>query len=304
MQSAPRVNPTPLMPADRCTGDPKFLERIGLSRRAIIDTTGTRGVGVIVFDVDERGQPTRSVVHPSWSQAGHVGRIQRDRHGHIYLHPAPNVSLEHNPIERANRIYRIDSESGVMSLFVELPKAAEANERNPFGVLALALDCDADALYASTVYGSTPSAERGVIARIDLGTRTVRVARTGLDALSLAVAREGPGRRLYVGTARDNTIISYAIKPDGTLADDERVEIELDRIPVAQDKRPRVLRIDAEGRLHVRSIPFDYTLAARTSIPTAELVFARTASGAFELIHQRESQVPAGGRVPRPAESR
>jgi hypothetical protein len=283
-----------LLPGDRCTGDPKFLEKIGMSKRALVDTTSTHAIGMIVTDVTAQGQKGRSSQHESWKQAGALGRVQRDRDGNIYTYPVPSVSLVNNPVEKANIVYRIESETGVMAPFAELPKVAPATEQNPFGLLALALDCEANALYAASIYGSTASSENGVIARIDLTTKEINELKRGIDALSILVAFDGRGKRLYVGTARDNVVVSYGFKKDGTLADDEAIEIKLDDVKSAQDKRARVLRVDGRGRLYVRAIPFEYTLAARSTIPTTEMNFAQTSSGAdqakFVLVDQKTSE--------------
>lgn len=290
-----------LAPGDRCTGDPKFLEKIGFSKRSLVDTTSTHRVGLMVIDVNAQGQRGRTTQHESWSRAGFLGRVQRDRDGHLYTYPAPSVTLVHNPVDKANIIYRVDSETGIMAAFAEVPKEAPATEQNPFGLLALALDCEANALYAASVYGSTASSEKGVIARIDLATKNVTILKRDVDALSLLVAVDRRGKRLYVGTARDNAMVSYGFKPDGTLADDEAIEIKFDTLKSALDKRPRVLRVDLRGLLYVRAIPFDYNLAARSSTPTAELHFVRnTTSGAFELSEEKLTEVRAAPVPPLP----
>jgi hypothetical protein len=296
---APIAKARSLMPGDRCTGDPKFLEKIGFSKRALVDTTSTHRLGLLVTDVSPQGQPGRSTQHESWTKAGFLGRVQRDKDGNIYTYPAPSVTLVHNPIEKANIVYRVDSETGVMAPFAELPKEAAATEQNPFGLLALALDCEADALYAASVYGSTASSEKGIIARIDLKTRDVKIVKRGIDALSLLVAFDGRGKRLYAGTARDNAVVSYGVKKDGGLGDDEAAEIKLDDVKSAQDKRARVLRVDGRGRMYVRAIPFEYNLAARTTIPTAEMNFAKNEkNGKLEIVDEKTTDVPAATIAP------
>ncbi len=309
-KAAPKAAPTAIEKApslasgDRCTGDPKFLEKIGFSKRAMVDTTSTHRVGLLVTDITPQGQPGRSTQHESWTQAGFLGRVQRDRDGNIYVYPAPSVTLVSNPIDKANIVYRVESATGVMAPFAELPKVAPATEQNPFGLLALSLDCQQNALYAASVFGSTASTENGVIARIDLQTRAVTVVRRGIDALSLLVVFDQRGKRLYAGAARDNVIVSYGINADGSLAEDETVEIKLDEVSAAQDKRARVLRVDGRGRMYVRSIPFEYNLAARSTIPTAEMNFAITAAAggkgkpAFILVDQKQTEVPTLNAAP------
>ncbi len=271
---------------DTCTGDPKFIERLGMSKRALVDTTRSQPVGMSVVDVDLQGRLGRRTQHESWSSAGYLGRVQRDSAGNVYTYPAPAVSLSFNPVEKANIIYRVDSISGEMTPFVELPKAAAATERNPYGVLALALDCEQQALYAASVYGSTSSVEHGVIVRIDLKTKAVKVVKQGFDALALTVVRTPQGKRLFVGSARDNAVVSYGLDERGELVGEERVEIRLDTFDTAQDKKPRVLRASNLGELYVRAIPFDYTLTARTVTPTAELRFRLSPEG-FQLVEQK-----------------
>lgn len=288
-----------LTPGDRCTGDPKFLEKLGMSKRAMVDTTSTHRIGLVVTDVTQQGQPGRSQQHESWAQAGYLGRVQRDKDGNIYTYPAPSVSLVYNPIEKANIIYRIESETGVMAPFVEIPKEAAASERNPFGLLSLTLDCEQQALYASSVYGSTASSEKGVIARIDLKTKEVKIIKRGIDALSLLVAFDERGKRLYAGASRDNAVVSYGFNKDGTLADDETVEIKLDDVKSAQDKRARVLRVDGRGRMYVRAIPFEYTLNARTTIPTAEMIFVKNEkSGKLDVAEEKLTNVTVSAIAP------
>jgi hypothetical protein len=290
-----------LIAGDRCTGDPKFLEKIGFSKRALVDTTSTHRIGLQVTDIQPDGRPGRSTQHETWRQAGFLGRVQRDKDGNIYTYPAPNVTLANNPVEKANIVYRVESDTGVMAPFVELPKAAPATEQNPFGLLSLTLDCEQNALYASSVYGSTASTENGVITKIDLATKAVTIVKNNIDALSLLVAFDGRGKRLYVGTARDNAVVSYGIGKDGKLADDESIDIKLDEVQTAQDKRPRVLRVDGRGRMYVRAIPFEYNLAARTTIPTTEMNFAQTIDGVpkgkFILLDQKFTEVPVLGAM-------
>jgi hypothetical protein len=284
-----------IQPMDNCLADPKFIAKFGISRKAMIDTTQAEPIGASVVEFDEKGRVLRRGQHPSWASAGYLGRIQRDSRGNIFVYPAPGFTVAHNPPEKANILYKIDTETGVMEPFANIDSGERPNERNPFGLLALALDCTQNALYAATVMGSTIDAERGALVRIGLADKKVTVVKKGIDALSLSVVSEERGARLLVGLARDNAIVSYAIKPDGTLGDDAVTEINLDEHPVAQDKRPRILRVTREGTLFVRAVPFEYTLAVRSVIPTAEITFdvTRIASKRiYKAIKQESKDIP------------
>jgi hypothetical protein len=278
-------------PADSCAREPKFVKKFGLSARTMIDTTQAQPIGITVAEMDAKGGVIRRGQHPSWATAGYLGRILRDGEGFVYTYPVPSFSVENNPPDKANIIYRVDSESAVMTPFVEIKSEKKPSSQNPFGLLALAIDCAQNALYAASVMGSTASEENGVIARINLATREVKIVKRGIDALSLAVGAGQGARRLYVGTARDNTVVSFAIDAQGNLSDTASLEIDLDAFPSAQDKRARVLRWLPKGQLAVRAIPFDFTLAVRSSIPTGELTFS-TARGSgsalkYDLISER-----------------
>jgi hypothetical protein len=282
---------TTLAPADDCTSDPKFLQKMGISRKAMVDTTQAQPVGMSVVEMDDKGKILRRGQHPSWAQAGYLGRVQRDRDGNIYSYAVPGFTLQFNPPEKANVLHRVDTETGVMTPFVEITSDKGPTERNPFGVLAVALDCAQNALYVATVMGSSASEEHGAIARVGLADRSVRIVKRGVDVLSLTIGQSAAGRRLFLGTARDNSVISYSINSQGDLVGEPTLEIDLDQIPAAQDKRARVMRFNARGQLSLRAIPFDYTLAVRSSIPTAELMFASTANASgktsFALLSQR-----------------
>jgi hypothetical protein len=93
--------------------------------------------------------------------------------------------------------------------------------------------------------------------------------------------------------------VSYGVKKDGGLGDDEAAEIKLDDVKSAQDKRARVLRVDGRGRMYVRAIPFEYNLAARTTIPTAEMNFAKNEkNGKLEIVDEKTTDVPAATIAP------
>jgi hypothetical protein len=286
---------------DQCTTDPKFLGTIGVSKRALVDTTSTQFMGLSLLDVDGKGKFTSRVQHPTWKQAGFLGRVQRDKDGNVYAYPVPAVSINDNPPEKANVLYRVDSKTGLMAPFAELPKLHAPTANNPFGILAVALDCEQNALYVSTIMGSTASAEKGAIARVSLADASVRIVKKDIDALSLAVvSKAAGGKRLLVGLARDNAVVSYAMTTDGALAETAASEISLDEFSIAADKRPRVMRVDPQGKLTVRSTPFDYTLAARTSVPISELVFESSADGksGYRKIRERLTQQGASPASP------
>ncbi|MBL8310811.1 MAG: hypothetical protein JNL19_10350 [Burkholderiales bacterium] len=228
-----------------------------------------------LLDVDARGEYTRRATHRSWSIAGDLGRVQRDAEGNVYTYPAPGVTLVRNPVSKSNIIYRVNTDTGVMAAFAELPREVPEASNNPFGLLALTLDCEQNALYAASVYGSTPGDERGRIARVDLASGAVRVVKRDIDALSLAVIRDDGEKRLLVGSARSGMVTSFPIADDGSVGEQERIEIDLQTIPRFGDRKPRSLRVDAAGSLLVRAMPFEFTLLPRNEDNIADFKLRR-----------------------------
>jgi hypothetical protein len=272
-----------VMAVDRCLGDPKFLERLGMSKRALVDTTQTQPVGLSVVDVDTKGQLGRRVQHESWSKAGYLGAVQRDTEGNIFVYAAPSFTLEKNPVEKSNVLYKVDNFSGEMTPYVEIEKGAPSSPQNPYGIVSTTFDCVTKNLYVASVFGSTPGGVNGTISVVDTKASKetkepkeepkARVAIRSFDAFALVAAQFPGGRRLLYASAREPVVLSRAIKDDGSLADDERVEVQLDDWAQLGDRRARRLRIDPQGQLLVRVQPFDFALSASSVIARAEMVF-------------------------------
>lgn len=294
--SAAQSRPTfRLQAGDRCLGDPKFLENLQLSKRAVVDTTQVSPVGMSVVDVNEKGQPGRRVHHQSWAMGGYLGAVQRDAEGNIFVYPAPSFTIEKNPPEKSNILYRVDSKTGVMAAFAEIEKPAPANTQNPYGIVATAYDCATHNIYVSSVFGSTPGKANGAISMVNTTNRKATIVLPSLDTFSLTVAHFPDGRRLLYANAREPMVLSRSIREDGQLGDDERVEIQLDEWASLGDRKARRLRIDPQGRLLARVQPFDFTLSASSVIARAELVFEYDAAAArFKMLSAKETPTSIG----------
>jgi hypothetical protein len=279
ISAAPKISSTAihasarLLAADRCLGDPKFVARLGLSKRAMVDTTQTQPAGLTVVDIDAQGNLGRRVQHESWGKAGYLGAAQRDTEGNVFVYPAPSFTLEKNPVEKSNVLYKVDGFSGEMAPYVEIEKGAASNSQNPYGIVSTAFDCVTKSLFVASVFGSTPGSVNGTISIVDTASPKARTLLTSFDAFALVVAQFPSGRRLIYASAREPIVLSRSIKADGLLADDERVEVQLDDWPQLGDRRARRLRIDPQGRLLVRVQPFDFALAASSVIARAEMVY-------------------------------
>ena len=160
---APAATPTvgPIGGVDWCRAGPRFQTALGLSRQAASATSLTDIKGLAILDPTGNNGTGSLYQHETWDDAGFLGPFITDRQGNIYTAPVPLVSLVDNPLEQQNRIYRVDTDSQVMSLFSELPPALPFSGANPFGVVGLAYDCGTDSLYATSLAGPTAGQDAG-----------------------------------------------------------------------------------------------------------------------------------------------
>lgn len=196
-----------------CAGMPRFVRGLELKPPVAIDTSISRLPGIVIREL--QGQK-RVYQKESWKSTGHVGSSVRDVQGAIYVVPVPSIALDTNPLAKRNRVYRVNSDSGDLDVFADLPKPAEQSQSNPFGTLGLAIDCQTNSLYVSSVAHSTPSKVAGIIYQLDLATGKIRSRFTGIDALSLAVFNSLKGKRLYYGDARSSNLYSIRLQDDGS----------------------------------------------------------------------------------------
>ncbi len=249
-----------------CRELPRFSERLGYKDRLGISTSERNYVGLVIFD--GRMPLTTSVserdLHqePSWSEAGTLGPFVLDRQGHIYTAPVPRTAVSDNPPDVQNMIYRVDSDTAVMQPYLTLPDTPPASPQNPFGILGMAYDCDSDALYVSTVAGSTLSAEQGQIVRVDLNTGTVSPQVVGVDAIGLGVFRGVQGKRLYFGLARESALASIALDAEGHAVGEIRIELSLADHAGGMGE-PKVRRVSFEREtMTLYIVPFNFNLRA------------------------------------------
>jgi hypothetical protein len=266
---------TPAAPVSRigqvqgCRRVPRFAAAQGF-RSATFSTEDRAVVGLKMVD---GADPSRVYRHPSWSSAGSLGPVLADGQGNIYVAPVPRINLLDNPPELQNRIYRVDSASGEMSLYADLPAAAPPTPENVYGVLGLALDCETNSLYATSVAGSTRSEERGRIFRVDLGSGVVTSTFDGVDAIGVGVFNTARGKRLYFGPARVSEIRSVALDAAGNFTGEERVELPLTAPGASGTDRARRITFTDAGEMQVNGRQFDFNMVANTLQPRLLYVF-------------------------------
>jgi hypothetical protein len=249
-----------------CRNLPAFTDRLGYTDRLAVSTSEQDYAGLVIFDgrVPLDADPAERDIHqePSWDDAGTLGPFVLDRAGDIYTAPVPRTAVSDTPAGSLNTIYRVDGDTGELAPFLTLPGAADASSENPFGILGITYDCDANALYVSTVAGSDRQTERGKIVRVDLATKTVTDEVVDIDAIGLAVFQGRNEKRLYVGLARSAEVGSVALDSAGHATGEFRSDIALDELS-APFGEPRVRRVSFEqATMTLYVVPFSFTLRA------------------------------------------
>lgn len=250
---------------DSCRAMPAFIKNTGLGSQVAIDTQQQGYIGLRLLEP----QTGKAWQHPSWDDAGHVGATTRDRQGNIYVAPTPEVSLAENPPELQNRIYQIDSQTGEMKLWLELPPAAKPSAANPFGVMGLFYDCDTNSLYVSSLAGSSAQQVKGRLYQVDVATAKVIDQIEQVDAIGVGVFNGLPHKRLYFGSARSSDVYSLPLDAQGQFVNQPRHEFALAALPNGNTTSVRrfvFAKTNNAYALQVKELEFGYRLLAENNL--------------------------------------
>ncbi|MEZ4675069.1 MAG: hypothetical protein R2932_12580 [Caldilineaceae bacterium] len=206
--------------------------------------------------------------------------------GNVYVFPAPRVSLIDNPPEQQNTLFRVDTDSAVLTPFITLTAESPISAANPYGLMGTTYDCDTNSLYAATVAGSTSDVENGKVVRIDLETESVVAELQGIDPFGLTILNEAEStmadstaalieKRLYFGAARSGEVYSIVLNAVGDFVGQPELELAL---PDPSLKPWRIVW-DTNGDMVVRAMPFDYNLIATSERIEVPFRFRQDAAG-------------------------
>lgn len=242
-----------------CQKTPAFLAGLNFGNRVALSTSEKARPGLWLIEGEHRYQ------HPSWKSAGYLAPIERDKDGNIFVAPAPFINVLLNPPGEQNAVWRIDARSQEMTKFLDLPRDAGTTEQSAFGALALAYDCETEALYVSSVFGSTRDREQGKIYRIDTRTKQVTALLENTDGFGLGVFNTNKGKRLFYGLARKPEVWSAGLNDDGSLnGDAPRKEVSLENSGPRGDDKARKITFGSNGEMLVFGIEFNFNLIAPT----------------------------------------
>ncbi len=250
-----------------CGRLPAFPEKFGFTSKTVIASTSERMImGLVIYDPNNPPQvdnPWNGVYqHPTWDDAGYLGHFLYTESGDIYVFPAPRESLEPNPPEKQNILYRVDGQSGEMKAWLELPSEVKPSPENPFGILGVAYDCDSRMLYVASVFGSTRSQEIGRFYQISVEDGKIISTYENVDAMGMSVYSGSTGKRLYFGSARTPEVRSIALDPEGKFFGEPRLDLSLGGLGPGGDDRARRVKFGQDGTMTVVGFEFNFTLRA------------------------------------------
>ncbi|MGG9972813.1 hypothetical protein ACQ33O_13555 [Ferruginibacter sp. SUN002] len=251
-----------------CKGTTSFITKFGFqANKAYLSTSDKRLMGLLLEELPDPKDPLkrpRTYQHPSWKMAGWLGPMQIDNVGNVFLAPVPVVNVLHNKADKQNTLYRVDGQSGEMSVFMELSALDSSNIYNAYGILGFAYLCETNTLYVSSVAGSTRSKEVGVIYAIDINNKKIIDKLEGIDILGMGISYIEGKRKLYLGSARTSNVYSVVLTKEGKFSGKVEQAFTLENIGPRGDDKLRKIKIDTYGNLNVYGYEFNFNLIAPT----------------------------------------
>ena len=283
------VPPNKLAGVYNCRAIPKFAKDLGFGTSALLDTSETalNVKGLVLFEPTGPNLQPRTYQHPSWDDAGYLGPIVFDRASNIYLVPVPRINVYDNPIGKQNRVYRVDANTGVLSEFLSLPQLRASDQSNPYGTVGMAYDCETNALYVSSIAGSSRGAEVGRIYHVDLGQTKPAVSSQldNIDAFGMTVVNTPRAKRLYFGRTRTSEVWSVQLTERGDFFGAPRREFNMAGVFGDGDDKVRRINITTNNEMQLRGIEFSYNLvAARDKTETVYTYRFNAATDAWEFV--------------------
>ena len=235
-----------------CARQPNFLKKLRINSPVAIDLSQQQYKGLAFL----YGQGMSKAVHlKTWERFDHFSTYALDPKGNMFLTPMPYISIKEKSFEFQKNIYRLDSNSGNLEVWMTLDDV-NAGGNNPFGVISLDYDCDDHSLWVSAIDETDYEHKRGVIYHIDVASKKILQRVEGVDALSLKLLNSEKGKHLLFGGAREHVL--YALNTQ-TLK-----TIKLFELPYVHE-HIRKIKIRTQNQLELQTIPFSYTLIAETS---------------------------------------
>lgn len=239
-----------------CGRPPQFLKRLKIPQPVMIDLSQKRFKGIALL----HGKNFSKTLHPKiWEQYEHFSTYSLDEQGNIYLVPTPFISVRPTTFNLQKNIYKLDSKTGKIEIFMNFDDV-HPSPYNPYGINAIAYDCDDKTLWVAAIDESDYYTQRGVIYHIDPKTKKIFQKIEGIDVLSMRIVKSKQSKYLLVGSASDNALYAYEFIK-GKLNQKPQKLLELPN----PNEHIRKIKVKSNNHLELQSIPFSYTLIAQTA---------------------------------------
>lgn len=239
-----------------CARPPQFLRRLKIPQPVVIDLSQKKYKGIALHF----GKNFEKTLHPKiWEQYEHFSTYAMDESGNILLIPTPFISIRPTTFNLQKNLYKLDTKTGKLSIFMHFDDI-HPSSNNPYGLNAIAYDCDDKTLWAAAIDESNYQSQKGVIYHINLQTKEILQKVKGFDVLSMTIARSEKGKYLLVGSARDNGLYVYDMSQNTTKFNN----IKLFELPLSNE-RIRKIKVIGNNLLEIQSVPFSYSLIAQSS---------------------------------------
>ena len=240
-----------------CGKQPNFLKKLHIISPIAIDLSQQRYKGLAFL----HGRGLSKSLHlKTWEQFDHFSSYVLTPNGDMFLTPMPYISIKEHTFEFQSNIYRLDSNSGKVEIWLQL-EDVHAGLNNPYGVISLAYDCEDHTLWVSALDETNYDDNRGVIYHIDIQSKKVLQRVDGVDALSLKLIKSEKGKFLLAGMTRENSLVAYAIVKQKLILK----ELKLFNFG-RSNERIRKISIVHKNQLQLKTIPFSYSLVAQTGL--------------------------------------
>jgi hypothetical protein len=263
-----QINPT-----NNCKRAPVFAAARGFSKNVAIITSMPDKKGLLLADPANMGKTYQD---SSWASQGYMGQFTTDDAGNIFVLPGPHVNLIDNPIASNNYVFKIDSRTGKLFVFAQLPNLANDQSPNAFGVLGITYNCKHKCLYISSVNNSTRKNEVGKIYQLNAVTGEIMDSLISFDAYGLLTIEIDDQEVLLSGCARNSNVYEIKLNKKGGFNSDPKEIISIAGFGPRGDDRVKKIEFDMSTfRLIIKGHEFNYNLSAPLENQQTQYTFSR-----------------------------
>jgi hypothetical protein len=251
---------------NECKAQPAFVRTINIKMAMpALSTTENRIMGIALVDMGVAGRPAIQL-DSSWKMAGWLGPMQFDPEGNCFVVPTPKINLLENIPEKQNTIFKLNSQTGKLEKWLELPTSNIENQLyNPYGVIGLTYLCEANILYAASIFGSSRAKQNGVIYAINAKDGTIIDKLEDIDAFGLGISYISEKRMLYFGSTRNSHIYGVEVDEKGKFIGNPSLHCSIELLGPRGNDKVKKIRFDKNtGVMTVSGLEFNYNLTAPT----------------------------------------